>query len=146
MKAYLYALAALCFCLLCDISVQAADTTPPTIVQVQPAPGTLTTLTQITVTFSENVTGVNALDFLINGETATSVTGSEETYTFHFDQPAYGTVQILWDNDQSVFDEAGNRFNHLGPGATWQYTLLDTVAPTIALLTPAAGATVRQLT
>ena len=76
MKAYLYAVAALCFCFFCDISVQAADTTPPTIVQVQPAPGTLTTLTQITVTFSENVTGVNALDFLINGETATSVTGS----------------------------------------------------------------------
>src|SRR4051794_26928193 len=139
MKAYFYLLAALVFCFFLTISSRAADTTPPTIMQIQPAPGTVTALTQITVTFSEDVTGVNALDFLINGEVAVSVEGSEQVYTFRFDQPAYGTVQISWDNDQTVIDSAGNHFNHTAPGATWQYTLIDTVAPVVANLSPAAG-------
>src|SRR5207253_2430872 len=44
------------------------DRTPPSILARTPAPGsTVTNLTQISVTFSEPITGVDATDLLVNG-------------------------------------------------------------------------------
>jgi hypothetical protein len=51
----------------CSLSTTAPDPTPPTIASTSPAPGAVSTLSQVTVTFSEPVSGVNASDFLING-------------------------------------------------------------------------------
>ncbi|MCZ7641142.1 MAG: hypothetical protein M5U12_36870 [Verrucomicrobia bacterium] len=55
---------------------------PPTIVGIAPLPGVVTELGQVTVTFSEPVTGVQAGHFLANDVPAVSVTGSGATYTF----------------------------------------------------------------
>src|SRR5262245_26933312 len=66
------------------------------VVNAAPPPGTVTELTQITVQFSEPVVGVDATDFLVNGQFASSVFGSGASYTFTFLQPAYGVVQISW--------------------------------------------------
>ena len=122
-----------------------ADETAPAIAQVQPTPGTVTSLTNITVRFSERIAGISVFDFLVNGQVAESMTGAEDTWVFQFQQPTHGTVVINWDSNHTIADDAGNRFNHNAAGATWQYNFVDTISPLVELLTPAAGATVRQL-
>ncbi|PYJ00210.1 MAG: hypothetical protein DME25_21275, partial [Verrucomicrobia bacterium] len=133
----------------CSLESVLMETNPPTVLSVNPAPGTITNLNQITVTFSEPVTGVAAAYLLVNGIGAANVTAIDSaTYLFSFVQPPYGTVAISWNPAQNIFDQAlpPNRFNATGPGATWTYTLVDNTTPTVAALSPGAGATVRSLT
>lgn len=124
------------------------NTAAPIVAAKLPAPGSLTNLSQITVTFSKPVQGVDAADFLINGSPATNVTGSGSNYTFSFPQPAYGTVNITWAAGHGITDvfTPPVAFNSAGVGATWQYQLLDSVPPTISGVTPFAGSTVAGLT
>ncbi len=125
-----------------------AETNSPTVVTVTPKPGTLTELTQVTVRFNEPVTGVTAAHLLINGVGATGVTAlNSATYLFQFDQPRYGDVAFRWSPSHQIADQSipPNRFEGSGPGATWFYTLLDTTAPLVAGLTPAASRTIRSL-
>jgi len=132
----------------CSLDAILTDTNPPVIVGVSPAPGTVSSLTQITVTFSEPVNGVNAEDLTINTISATGLTGSGSNYTFTFAAPAlYGGVNVAWVTNHEITDLAvpGNAFDGTAPGATWQYNYIDTVAPTVAGLFPAAGTTVRVL-
>lgn len=131
----------------CSLSTTAPDPIPPTIASVSPTAGQLNTLTSITVTFSEPVAGVNAADLLINGTPATSMTGGNDTYTFTFPQPAYGNVAITWLAGHGIADYGipANPFNASAPGATWQYALIDNIAPTVAFQLPFAGVTVRSL-
>ncbi|MEY2409938.1 MAG: hypothetical protein QOF48_2608, partial [Verrucomicrobiota bacterium] len=135
-----------------DASLEATltETVPPTIASSSPGAGaTLAGLSSMTVTFSEPVSGVDAADLLVNGVAASSVTPvSASVYSFGFPQPAYGTVFITWSAGHSIVDQAQppNPFNATGPGATWQYNLIDQTAPTLATLSPAAGSTIRALT
>ena len=135
-----------------DASLEAilTETVPPVISDVTPVRGgTITNLTQISVTFSEPVAGVNAADLLVNGVgTALVSPVNSSNYVFSFPQPAYGSVEITWAAGHGITDQAlpPNPFNGSGPGATWQYNLVDTTGPTVASLTPSAGATVRSLT
>jgi hypothetical protein len=131
----------------CSLSTTAPDPIPPTIATVSPAPGQINSLTSITVTFSEPVAGVNASDLLINGLPASSMSGGNDTYTFTFPQPAYGAVNITWVGGHGIadFGVPPNAFNAAGPGATWQYSLVDNIAPTVLYQLPFAGVTVRSL-
>jgi hypothetical protein len=135
--------------LIMDISLStiAPDPTPPVIATQIPAPGQISTLTSVTVTFSEPVQGVNASDFLLNGAPASSLSGGNDTYTFTFPQPAYGTVNVTWVGGHGIadFGVPPNPFNATAPGATWQYSLVDNIAPTVAYQLPFAGVTVRSL-
>ena len=122
----------------------APDTTPPVIVGITPAGGaTVSNLAQIQVTFSENVSGVDAEDLLIAGNPADSVSGSGSNYVFSFTQPSPGTVSIYWDIESAITDLSGNLFDTSG---SWTYTLIDNIPPAIASTTPAAGAAVGSLT
>jgi hypothetical protein len=136
---------------LCLAAVRLSAATPPTVQSVLPPPGTIDVLTQVTVLFSEPVTGVAAADLLVNGIAAAdlSVAGGGTTYTFTFaSQPAYGTVQISWDSVHNITDleVPPNRFNEAGAGATWQYNLVDATAPVVTSAAPAQGVSVRSLT
>jgi hypothetical protein len=134
------------FCL----AVQSAHlAAAPTVINAQPAPGTVTVLTQITVTFSVPVANVAPGDFLANGLPAEEVSGSGAVYTFTLaSQPAYGAVQISWDAVHNITDlaEPPNRFDETSAGATWQYNLIDVVPPTTASVTPVQSISVRSLT
>jgi hypothetical protein len=137
--------AALCLCGTAASLLAAA----PTVIGVQPAPGTVTALTEITVTFSEPVANVAPGDLLANGLPAAEVSGGGAVYTFTLaGQPAFGAVQISWDAVHNITDlaEPPNRFDEAGPGATWQYNLLDIVPPALASLAPVQGISVRSLT
>ncbi|MCI0747844.1 MAG: lamin tail domain-containing protein, partial [Verrucomicrobia subdivision 3 bacterium] len=121
----------------------------PTVATRVPAAGsTINELTEISVTFSEPVTGVNASDFLVNGIAATSVTGSGANYTFAFAQPAYGPVAIGWTASHGIADLElpANPFDATRQGSAWSYTLVDQTPPVIAALNPPAGAQVTNLT
>jgi hypothetical protein len=135
------------FVISASLSTTAPDPIAPTVANVTPAPSTVSALNQITVTFSEPVAGVNASDFLINGLPASSMSGGNDTYIFAFAQPAYGTVNISWVGGHGItdFGVPANPFNATGPGATWQYSLVDNIAPTVVYQLPFAGVTVRSL-
>jgi len=132
----------------CILESIISETVPPVIASVNPAPGSsLGALTQVTVTFSEPVVGVHADDLLIATQPAASVSGSGTTYTFTFAPPPYGAVSFTWFPAHGITDEAvpPNPFDGNGANATWQYTYLDTVPPTVVNLFPFAGVTVRSL-
>src|SRR5688572_4080521 len=134
---------------LCLVSAEGQAASSPTIVNVQPAAGTVSVLSQITVTFSVPVTNVAGPNLLVNGFPADTVDGGGAAYIFTLaGQPDYGTVQITWDGAHNITDLAQppNRFDGNGVGATWQYNLIDTTPPTIASLTPVQGVSVRSLT
>jgi len=123
--------------LLFDMSMEssALDLIPPVLAEVQPPEGSLSQLTQVTVVFSEPVTGVNASDLLINGlPSASSVLGGEAIYTFFFPQPPFGTVLISWNPAHGIRDLGipSNPFNHTAPGAAWSYQLVDSFPPVMS--------------
>ncbi len=125
------------------------DQVPPMVAaQNPPAGAQVTNLTQLTVTFSEPVTGVNASDLLINGSPATGLSGGSVTYTFTFPQPNATVVNITWANNHGIRDLAPvpNAFDPSAPGNTWAYTTPDNLPPALLSVTPPAGATVRSLT
>ncbi len=117
----------------------------PTVTVRTPAPGaTVSALTQVSVTFSEAVAGVNADDLLVNAEAAALVTGAGAgPYVFSFTQPVAGTVNVEFDGDHGIVGAGGS--GALTVAAPWSYTLTDTVAPVMARRTPAASATVGAL-
>src|SRR5687767_12700707 len=114
MKIHLLALGFLALLVCFETEAKAADETSPTIAQVEPAAGTVSSLTQITVHFSEPIAGISRFDLLVNGQTANSLEGDNEIWVFRFDQPAHGTVLINWDLNHTISDVEGNRFNESG--------------------------------
>ena len=130
-----------------ELSATYKDIVPPVVTNALPAPGSaVSSLTQITVQFDEPVQGVVAADFLVNGDPCTAVAGSNNTYTFTFNQPQPGRVQTRWDINHTVFDLSGNRLVETAPTASWEYTLIDGTPPTVAAIFPRPGATLTNLT
>ncbi len=102
------------------------DRTPPVIIARTPAAGaTVTNLQQISVTFSEPVSGVDAADLLVGGTPAFGVTGSGSNYVFSLSQPPSGTVNVSWATNHGIFDLAAtpNAFSRTAAGAAWSFTL-----------------------
>lgn len=99
------------------------DNTAPVLADVFPSPGSVVRgLTQLEVTFSENVSGVQAADLLIQGQSASSVTAiSGSIYVFQFAQPATGPVTVAWAVGHGIVDQATSP-NPFG-GGSWNYQL-----------------------
>ena len=130
------------------VRVFVTPSTAPTIATRTPTPGTVNALTQITVGFSEPVDGVDASDLLINGVPAATVTGSNATYTFQFPQPLDGPVRVEFAPSPGVVDRESppKPFDASAAEATWQYNLVDNVAPTVVLTEPTPAAMLQSLT
>ena len=76
---------------------------PPRLAFADPAAGDIFYLTNLTITFSEPVTNVDAADLLVNGVPASGVRhGTNMTYTFSFPQPSYGNVLVTWATDDNI--------------------------------------------
>ena len=137
-----------------SVAVQAA----PTLSVVSPAPdASPSSLSSVSITFSEPVSGVEANDLLVNAEGAGAVSGNGAgPYVFTFTEPDPGVVSVSWDFDHGIAGTAGT--GAYEPTSGWTYTLTDTVAPTVAKLwtsvlgqemdavVPSPGATVDSLT
>ncbi len=134
------------------VTIPPTNTVAPTVATQAPLAGeTVTNLTSISVTFSENVHEIDASDLLINGVPATGVNfqHSRSNYTFTFPQPPYGPVTVSWAVNHGILDygwPAELPFDRTGPGATWSYTLIDKDVPVVTTRVPAAGAIVTNLT
>lgn len=124
-----------------DVSL-ISDITPPVVQSVSPAAGTISNLTTVTVNFSEPVTGVDSGDLRLNGTQALSMSGSGTNYTFTFAPPTEGVLAMTWFASHGItdFSSPANAFNATGPGATWQYNLVDTIPPVMTQLFPSGGA------
>ena len=66
-----------------SLSSMAPDFVAPAVATVTPTAGTVNSLTQVTVKFTEPVTGVDASDLLINSKPAVSMTGGK-SFTHDF--------------------------------------------------------------
>jgi hypothetical protein len=106
-----------------DCSLSTIADEPPTIADLFPPAGAITPqLRQIDVVFSENVSGVDAADLLINGGAATNVVmTSPRDYRFHFPSPPTGTVQVAWAPGHNIRDTAVSP--HPFAGGSWTYQL-----------------------
>ncbi|MBL9171931.1 MAG: lamin tail domain-containing protein [Verrucomicrobiales bacterium] len=120
---------------------------PPVVASVQPPPGIVNSLREITVAFNKPVSGVEAQHFLVNGSPATRVSGSGATYTFEFPQPAFGTVAIGWGTLHRIQDlgTPPQRFSISSPGSSWNYEFLDPDGPAITRRLPPFGAELKFL-
>lgn len=108
------------------------DGTAPVVSDVYPPDAfTISSLSQIEVTFSETVLGVDASDLLINGLAAANVTYLGGVYMFSFPEPATGAVSVAWASGHGIADDAAspNAF----AGGSWGYTL-DTNLPIFDLV------------
>ncbi len=117
----------------------------PSVSALSPSNGaTVGAFTTLSVTFNEAVTGVGADDLSINSESAVSVSGSGAgPYVFTFTQPAAGPVGVSWEPDHGITGLGTGAF--VPPGG-YSFVLTDTIAPTLAQVTPGGGATLGVLT
>jgi hypothetical protein len=101
-----------------------ADTTPPRVVSITRASANPTSAASVswTVTFSENVTGVDPSDFAlptagVTGAFITSVTGTNTVYTVTANTgTGSGTLALKLGDDDSVRDAANNPLGGPNPG------------------------------
>jgi hypothetical protein len=110
-----------------DASLTATiDDVSPVVSGQSPLAGsTVQTLNAIQVNFSEDVTGVDPGDLLINGVPATNVLNvAPSSYTFEFSQPPTGSVLVAFAAATGISDGAGNLFTT----NFWTYNL-NTNAP-----------------
>ncbi|MCX6903153.1 MAG: Ig-like domain-containing protein [Verrucomicrobia bacterium] len=78
------------------VRVFVVASTAPTVDSFVPPSGLISNLAQVMVNFNMPVSGVEASDLLINNMPASSVTGSNVSYTFFFPQPQDGLVMVSW--------------------------------------------------
>jgi len=82
--------------------------------------GATSTSVNFTVTFSENVTGVDANDFIATNATASSVSGAGKVYTVTVNTGS-GTIRLDVADDDTIIDVASNPLNGgFTAGATYQ--------------------------
>ncbi len=111
-----------------------SDTTPPEVVElVPPAGATVRDLRQVEAIFSENVTGVDASDLLVNNRPANGIRSvSPRDYIFSFAEPATGMVQVAWASAHQISDLASPP--NLFPGGAWSYRLDKTMPPPTVMI------------
>jgi hypothetical protein len=79
-------------------------------------------LTQVRVTFTENVSGVTTNSLLLNNRPVRNVTGSGVgPYTFSFLSPPNGVVDLRWSTTNGIHDLASPA--NFFPGGEWNYLL-----------------------
>ena len=100
-----------------------ADSAPPVIREQTPVAGALVTrLSQVEITFSEPVTGVEATDLEVSGQPALGVSGVDAgPYLFEFSEPTAGAVQFAWAATHGIADVSPGA-NPFG-GGSWTVTL-----------------------
>src|SRR6187402_3141792 len=79
---------------LAGFGLEASTEDLPTVSSVLPAPGIVNELRSVTVNFNKPVQDVLAEYLFINNRPAATVVGTGVSYTFSFDQPAFGMVDI----------------------------------------------------
>ena len=125
-----------------ELTSFANESEPPRIASVIPAPGDATNLTKVTVTFTEQVAGVDPGDLVLNARPSIGFRAlSPTTYEYQFAPHPFGPVEARWIADHGITDRASipNAFPATATGSTWSYLLLDPEPPTLAERRPPSG-------
>lgn len=94
-----------------------ADAAPTIWTRIPASGATGSSLTSISITYSEAITGVDADDMLINAERGSFVTGpGAGPYVFTFDQAAVGAVSFTWAAGHGIADVAAEPNVFAGTG------------------------------
>ena len=116
----------------------AADTIAPTAVITSPTAGaTVSGTVAIAASASDNV-GVNKVEFYVNGALKGTDTSSPYSYSWDSKSVVNGTYAI----STKAYDAAGNVTQSPSVNVSVNNVVVDTIAPTTAITSPAAGATV----
>jgi len=118
-----------------------ADTVPPVIRSVDPQPGWVEGLREVTLQFSEPVRGVDRGDLTLNGVSAVGMTGSGDTYRFQFAGTSSRELTLRWPQDPGIEDLASppNGFDWQSTSEVRVYQVLDQDAPHVTHIFPRAG-------
>ncbi len=129
------------------LTAVSVESVPPEVKTVDPPSGLVSSLGQVSVTFSEPVSGVDAADLLANGTPARSVEGSGRTWVFQLGDLLHGKVSLSWAKGHSITDQAQtpNAFRETANGNRWTYTYADNNPPHVRRANPPAGLTVKSL-
>ena len=133
--------------LLLNLSSAVGLAAVPTVTGITPAPGTVSELSPITITFSEAVSGVDASDLIMNGGGASMVSGGGDEYTFSFASVPLGLVTVTWAPNHDITDTEfpANAFDSTAAGEIRHYTVVDQEAPVVVNRSPVAGGRLRGL-
>ncbi|MEE2948104.1 MAG: lamin tail domain-containing protein, partial [Verrucomicrobiota bacterium] len=123
------------------------DTSPPTVGSIDPPPGNVSLLREVTIRFDEEVTGVDADDLWLNGDPAVELRGSKTKWTFTFASGDFGEAMLSWNPAHGIADTARppNPMDGATAAATHRYRIVDDMPPTMANVLPPPGSTVRGL-
>jgi hypothetical protein len=130
---------------LCLMAALIGADAAPSMSGISPVPvSDVGSLDELSITFTESVSGVEAGDLLINGSPASGVTGTGAgPYRFTFTEPPAGTVSVDWTDDHGI---AGLGTGAFAPPGAWEYTLADRIQPSIAsILTSVSGQEMKQV-
>ena len=119
----------------------------PTVIAIDPTPGSVPDLSRVTITFSEPVVGVEPSDLVLNNIPASNLSGSGATYTFSFASVPLGTVTLAWIPGHDITDtgDPPAAFDGSAPGEVRRYEVVDQSPPTISNRSPAPGGRLRSL-
>lgn len=117
-----------------DAQLSSVADEAPTITSVFPTPSAVVqSLSFLNVVFSENVSGVDAADLLIDSLAATNVVqNNPRDYTFYFSEPPTGAVTVAWIPNPGISDLDGAPLA-FAPGTPWLFTL-DPVLNPVAVI------------
>ena len=120
----------------------------PTVLSITPEPGLVSDLSNVTITFSQPVSGVEASDLLLNNLAASSLSGTGTTFTFSFTSVPDGPVTLAWIADHGIRGSGDPplSFNSGVAGEVRHYQVVDQSPPVITNRSPAAGGRLRRLT
>jgi len=119
-----------------DLTLTSSVDEAPTVVGTEPPPSAIVqSLTYVNVIFSENVSGVDASDLLVESVAATNVIQlTPREYTFYFPAPANtGLVTVAWAPNPNINDVDGLP-NPFVPGPSWTYTIDPNIIPGAAVI------------
>ncbi len=128
-------------------NLMAQTTDSLVVLAVSPPPGPVSELRSITVTFNRPVHDVVPEDLLINNQPAVQLSGAGTAYTFSFEQPAFGRIDIGFTGGNGItdFSNPPHFFDAADPSAHWSYQLRDGTPPTVLSIVPPVGAVVGAL-
>jgi len=109
------------------------DPNAPLLLHRLPAPGSVRQLSSVEVRFSENVTGIDPSDLLINGRPAQAVTGTGAgPFVFTFPPVPAGPAEIRFATDHGIRDVGTQPMAFAG--AAWNVTVVPGLTdPTLRL-------------
>lgn len=120
------------------LEFQGLDRDPPRVLSIDPPAGLVRSFSEVVVTFSEPVSGVDAGDLTVNDVAAWSVRKEGNRYLFSFPAVGPGDLTLQWRQDAGIGDLAArpNGLEATTLSEIRQYHLVDADAPFVTTLWP----------